>query len=231
MPASQAEMGYRAVLEIARASAPNAFTYIAEVTSNKPPSFSDSTVDVTNTQSPGGVREFIPGLSDAGESSHEMNYIPGSPTDIFIRSLKRVPLVARLTFPNGRVLIYRAARSGYDTDMPTDNGMKATLTLKVSGDPVMTPVAAPRNLVLPAIDGIAMVGNPLAVDDGVWAGARDITYQWRAGSSDIAGATDKGFVPFAEHVGALITCRLTGANGSFNTNALSAATAAVVAAS
>lgn len=231
MPASQAQMGYRAVLEIALASAPNAFTYIAEVISNKPPSFTDSTVDVTNTQSPGGVREFIPGLSDAGESSHEMNYVPGSATDAFIRGMKRQKLVARLTFPNGRVLIYRAARAGYETDMPGDDGMKATLTLKVSGEPVMTPVAAPRNLVLPAIEGVAMVGNPLAVDDGVWAGAQDVTYQWRAGSSDIVGATDKGFVPLTAHVGATITCRVTGANGTFDTAALSPATAAVVAAS
>lgn len=231
MPASQAQMGYRAVLEIALASAPNAFTYIAEVTSNKPPSFSDSTIDVTHTQSPGGVREFIPGLSDAGESSHDMNYVPGSATDAFLRAIKRQNLVARLTFPNGRVLIYRAARTGYETDLPADDGMKATLKLKVSGEPVMTPVAAPRNLVLPAIEGVALVGNPLAVDDGVWAGAQEVTYQWRAGSADIAGAVDKGFVPAAAHVGAAITCRVTGVNSLFSTSALSPATAAVVAAS
>lgn len=230
MPASQASMGYRTALEIALASAPATFTYIAEVKSNTPPSFSDSTIDVTHMQSPGGVREYISGLSDAGESSHEMNYVPGSATDVFLRSIIRKNLVVRLTFPNGRQLIYNAVRSGYETDVPTDDGMSATLTLKVSGEPVMTPAAAPRNLVAPAISGVARVGIPLTVDDGVWAGAQDVVYQWMGDGVDIAGATGRSYVPVVGDIGDVITCEVTGTNAAFSTAVVSAGTIAVVAA-
>lgn len=230
MPASQASMGYRTALEIALASAPATFTYIAEVKSNTPPSFSDSTIDVTHMQSPGGVREYISGLSDAGESSHEMNYVPGSATDVFLRSIIRKNLVVRLTFPNGRQLIYNAVRSGYETDIPTDDGMSATLTLKVSGEPILTPAAAPRNLIAPAISGVARVGIPLTVDDGVWAGASEVAYQWRRAAANIVGATGRGYVPVVADVGAVITCEVTGANEAFSTAVISAGTAAVVAA-
>lgn len=229
MPASQAMIGYGTVLEIALASAPSTFTYIAETRSHTPPSFTDSNVEVTHMASPNRTREFIAGLSDAGESSHEMNYVAGSATDIFLRSIVGKNLVVRLTFPNGRQMIYNAVRSGYEADIPNDEGMTATLTLKVSGDPAITAVAAPRNLVAPTITGTPKVGIPLVVDSGVWAGASELSYQWKVDGTNVSGATGTSYVPVAGDTGDAVTVEVTGDNGSFDTSVTSAATANVAA--
>jgi len=229
MPASKAMIGYGTVLEIARASAPSTWTYIAETKSHTPPSFTDSTVEVTHAQSPGRAREYIGGLSDPGESSHEMNWIPGSATDTFLRGIGGDSLIARLTFPNGCQMIYNAIRAGYETDVPLDEGIGATLTLKVSGEPTMTAVAAPRNLVAPVILGTPKVGVPLTVDPGVWAGARAITYQWQADGVDVSGATGGSLVPVTANIGDVITVVVNGANGSFDVDVESAGTAVVAA--
>lgn len=230
MPASQAELGYRTVLEIALDDTPDTYVNIAELKSLTLPSFADSEVDVTHMQSPNGIREFIPGLTDAGQASGEMNYVPGSPTDLFLRSLTRKKLIARVTFPNGRILIFRAQRQEYAPELTTDGAPTASVAFKVSGAPTLTPVAAPRNMTLPTISGVAKVGVPLELDDGAWAGASEITYQWEADGTPIVGANENSFVPVVGNVGDVITCEVTGANGSFSTTVATAATAAVLAA-
>lgn len=233
MPSSQAMMGYRTVLEIALkpvGDEPPVYVNIAELKSFTPPSFTDSEIDTTHMQSPGGVRESMPGMSDPGEASGEMNYIPGSPTDLFLLSLTRKKLLARATFPNGIVVGFPAQRRGYESQVTTEEGMTATVSLKVSGRPNQTPVTAPRNLLAPVISGSARVGLPLDLDDGIWAGAYDVTYQWKADGTPIVGATENSFVPGTGNVGDVITCEVTGANGSFSATVTTAATAAVLAA-
>lgn len=229
MPASKAMIGYGTVLEIALASAPSTWTRIAETKSHKPPSFTDATAEVTHAQSPGRAREYIAGLSEPGESSHEMNWVPSSATDVFLRSIAGVNIIARLTFPNGCQMIYNAIRSSYETDVPLDEGIGATLTLKVSGEPTMTAAAAPRNIVLPTISGTPKVGVPLVLDTGVWAGAKSLSYQWQADNVDVVGATGAAFVPVVGNVGDVITCVVTGANDDFSTSAETAGTTAVAA--
>ena len=195
MSDTEARIGYGTVLEIALASAPTDFTYIRETYTATPPSDTDDQVDATHFQSPNRYREYIPGLTDAGEASFEMNYVPGSPTDRFLTSIKGKRLIARLTFPNGVQIIFMASRGGYEKDVPIDDKMTATLTLKVSGEPIITEPAAPINLILPTIAGTPKVGIPLTVDGGAWAGAMEVKYQWKAAAANIAGATGASYVP------------------------------------
>ena len=223
-------IGYGHVLEIALASAPTVFTYIKEVFDATPPADSDDQVEATHMQSPNRRREYIPGLTDSGEASYEMNYVPGSATDKFLRSIRGKLLVVRQTFANGVQIIFNGSRQGYETAIPNDDKMTATLTLKVSGDPYMTDPTAPRNLVVPAITGVPQVGVPLTATAGDWAGATTITYQWEADGVAVAGATGESFVPLVAHVGDAITVVVTASNSSFNTTAESAATAVVAAA-
>lgn len=229
MAKSQARIGFGTTLEIALVSAPDVWTFIAETKSHTPPSFTDSTVEVTHMQSPNRKREYISGLTDSGSSSHEMNFIAGSVTDRFLLSIGGKNLVARLTFVQGMQMIYSAVREGYERDIPMDDAQTATLTLKVSGDPVLTSAAAPRNLVAPTIEGTPKVGIPLIVDEGVWAGAEGVTYQWEAAGSPVSGATLSSYVPVAADIGDVMTCVVTGANGSFSTSVETAATAGVAA--
>lgn len=230
MSESRATIGFGTTLEIALASDPGVWTYIGETKTHNPPSFTDSPVEVTHMQSPRRMREYTPGLVEPGSSSHEMNYVPGSATDVFLESIAGKKLIARITFPNGRQMIYSAVREGYEREVPMDGGMGATLTLKVSGAPTLTPVAAPRVLVAPLITGVARVGVPLTVDEGVWAGAESVTYQWRAAGTPIADATASAYVPVVGDIGDPITVAVTGVNGSFSTESVSTATANVVAA-
>ncbi|MGH6862592.1 MAG: phage tail tube protein, partial [Phyllobacterium sp.] len=158
-----------------------------------------------------------------------MNYIPGSPTDRFLNSIKGKRLIARLTFPNGVQIIFMASRQTYEKDVPNDDKMTATLTLKVSGEPIMTDAAAPRNLELPTITGTAKVGIPLTVDGGIWIGALNVTYQWKLDDADIVDATGQAYVPVAGDVGDTITVEVTGSNSAFDTSVESVATTAVMA--
>lgn len=229
MSDTEVTIGYGHVLEIALASEPATFFYVREVFDVTPPADTDDTVEGTNMQSPGRRREYIPGLTDSGEASYEMNYIPGSATDKFLRSIRGKKLIVRDTFANGVCILYSALRQSYETAVPVDDRKTATLSLKVSGEPYMTDVTAPRNLVVPVIEGVAKVGVPLTVKPGDWAGASNVTFQWEADGAAVVGATGESFVPLVGNVGDLITCVVTAANGGFTTTAETAATIAVVA--
>jgi hypothetical protein len=229
MAETEASIGYGIVLEIALASAPSTRTYIAELTSATPPSDEDDQVDATSMQSPNRYREYIDGLTDGGEASFDMNYVPGSPTDRFLMSIKGKKLVSYLTFPNGVTCIFTCRRQTYEKDTPLDDKMSATLTLKVSGEPILTEVTAPRNIVAPTIKGVAKVGVPLTVDQGVWAGAEGFDLQWQADAADVADATGNSLVPKTANIGDIVTVEVTAKNGEFTTVVTSAGTTAVVA--
>lgn len=139
MPASSALLGYGSVFEIESDASPNVFVALAEVKSITPPSADVDQVEVTHMQSPDRYREFISGLIDSGEASFEMNFIPGSTSDLRIFELLNLPVgqsrrrVCKISFPNGRVWTFNAEVVGYEPTVPFDDVMTATVTLKVSG--------------------------------------------------------------------------------------------------
>jgi len=139
MPASQALLGYGSQFEIVSDSSPDAYVPMAEIKSITPPSADVDQVEVTHMQSPNRYREFISGLIDGGEVSFEMNFIPGSTSDSRIFELLNLPVGAsrrracRISFPNGRTWFFDAEVTGYEPDVPFDDAMTATVTLKVSG--------------------------------------------------------------------------------------------------
>jgi hypothetical protein len=229
MAETEASIGYGVVLELALASTPATRVYIPEVTTVTPPSDKDDQVEATHAQSPNRYREFIPGLTDAGEAEAEMNYVPGSEADRFLMSVRGKRLIAYLTWPNGVSCIFHCSRQSYEKETPFDDKMTATLNLKASGEPIMTDTAAPRNLVVPTIKGVAKVGTPLTVDSGDWAGAEEVTYQWKADAAAIVDAKGSSFVPATANIGDVITVTVTGTNSEFTTSVTSAGTTAVVA--
>lgn len=143
MSETQARIGHGFALLLALADTPDTKVLIAETRTATPPAEVDDQQEATHSQSPNGYREFVPGLTDGGEASFEMNYIPGSPTDRFILSLRGKKLIAYLIWPNGVQCIFRCSRSGYEKEASTEGLGTATLTLKVSGEPTMTDVTAP----------------------------------------------------------------------------------------
>lgn len=231
MPETQASIGYGSYFHISEDSG-STWTEIAEVFDITPPNDTVDEIDATHMQSPNRTREFIPGLIDPGEASFEMNFVPGSTSDLKISALKvaGTRVKCRITFPNSVTWVFTGWVSGYEPAVPTDDKMTATVTWRVSGSTVSTPAAAPTNTVLPAISGVAKDGEMLTAWEGVWTGSPTFTYSWEADGTPISGATGKTFTPATANVGDVITVVVTGTNAAGSASAESVGTAAVISA-
>jgi hypothetical protein len=234
MPATGAMIGYGGLLEISN-NGGDTWTEIAEVFNMTPPSNSVDIIDATHMQSPNRDREYILGLNDPGECSMEMNFVPGSATDVFLLAVKAAyaRVMCRITWPNAVVWSFDGLLTAYEASAPTDDRMTATITFKVSGSVVSTPAAAPTNTVLPAVSGIAQVGQTLTALEGAWTGAPTYTYQWQqddTGWANIVGATGKTYVPVVGSIGNPLRVIVTGTNSEGNAAATSQPTADVIAA-
>lgn len=129
-----AMIGLGITLEMADLVSPGDFAFIAEVFNVNPPSQVDDVVEATHYQSPNRRREYIPGLVESGEVSFDMNYVPGSASDVLINAAQGVEKVLRLTFPNGVSQVFNGVRQGYEKNAPIDDRMTATVTFRVTGD-------------------------------------------------------------------------------------------------
>ena len=118
---------------------PEVFTAIANITALTPPGISRETLDVTAHDSPDGYMEFIGGLKDAGEVSFDVRYDP-SVHDVLVDDFEAAePIDYEVAFPDGTVWAFSAILTGFESDAPYDDVLSASLTLKVSGKPVITP--------------------------------------------------------------------------------------------
>jgi Lambda phage tail tube protein, TTP len=114
-----------------------AFVDIAEITNLKAPGYSRDAIDATHMASPNNFREFIAGLMDAGEVSLDVNFIP-SASDVFVSIMVAGVGQFRLTHPNGVRMSFDAIMTGYEPSEPLDDKMTASVTIKVSGKPVLS---------------------------------------------------------------------------------------------
>lgn len=228
---TSALIGYGGLLEISDDNGAT-WTEIEEVFNMTPPSSSVDIIDATHMQSPGRDREFILGLNDPGECSMEMNFVPGSATDVFLLAVKAAyeRVKCRITWPNSVIWAFDGLLTGYEASAPTDDRMTATITFKVTGSTVATPAAAPTNTTLPAISGVAQVDEVLTAWEGIWTAAPTFTYQWEADGVAISGATSSTYTPVVGQIGDVITVVVTGTNAAGSASAESVATAAVIAA-
>lgn len=231
MPASQAMIGYSSFFHISR-NGGSTWTEIAEVFDITPPSDTVDQVDVTHMQSPNRRREFISGLSDPGSASFEMNFVPGSASDLLIQEIRGTgeQVLCRITFPNAVTWQFTGQIESYEPAIPTEDKMTASVSFKVSGSTVAEPAAAPVNSVPPAVAGLAKVGEPLTAWEGVWSVAATYTYQWKVDGTNKAGATARTYTPVVGDVGKPVTVEVTATNAAGSATETSQPTADVVAA-
>jgi predicted secreted protein len=136
---TDARIGYGTIYEIWDASLTTpAFVEVAEVINVTPGEATADRIDATHMQSPGRRREYISGLIDNGEASFEINWVPGSDTDVLIRDLfeSGETVQHRITFPGAspRVTVtYEASIIGFSKEIPLDDRMTATITVATSG--------------------------------------------------------------------------------------------------
>jgi hypothetical protein len=137
MPATEASIGYGSTFAVESDTTPGTYVDLAEVYDITPPDSKIDLIDATHSQSPNRFREFIQGLVDPGETSFEMNFVPGSAADTRIQELRDgVTRSCKITFPNGATWTFDAILTGYAPKAPTADKMTASVTFKVSGSVV-----------------------------------------------------------------------------------------------
>lgn len=140
MAASVALLGYGSSFQIQSASSPDVFTELQEVISITPPSATLDQIDVSHMTSPNRRREFISGMTDSGECSLEMNWVPGSASDDILFDLLSLGVgvsrlrAMRITYPNGVTDSFSGELTGYEPAVQVDDKMTITVTFKVTGD-------------------------------------------------------------------------------------------------
>lgn len=141
MAASLAKIAYDGKLEVESAPGSGTFVEILEIKSLNKPDLSVDDVDVTHMSSPGRAKEYISGMSDFGDISFDLNWVPGGATDVFIEAWRASGLnrSTRVTYPGNIRDTFSAYVKGYSggASSPGD-ALTAQLTLKVAGLPVRT---------------------------------------------------------------------------------------------
>lgn len=136
------EIGYGVTLHVSDAfPAVTPTNLLGNVIDTTPPNPTRDIIDVTSSSSLNMAREFIAGLIDYGEVTIEMNWLPGDSTDALLRgiALERNPRTWKLTWTQMTpdvTCTFAAFLTGYERNSPMADKMTATLTLKVTGEPV-----------------------------------------------------------------------------------------------
>jgi len=205
---------------------------MGEVTEITPGGATTERVLASHMQSPGRRNEYIAGMIDSGEASFSINWVPGNDTDTNIRALLASGETTEhtITFPNGIEVSYDAQVTGFAKTLPLNDRMTGNVTVSISGDESWGSEDAPANSVLPAISGIAQVGQVLTAFAGVWANAPTFAYVWKNEGVAIPGATGQTYTPVVGDIGDNITVTVTGTNTAGNASATSSETLPVIAA-
>lgn len=135
---TEAQIGYGAEFWMEDDAATPVLTKLGEVTGISLPNAQTEEVEATHFGSPDRRREYISGLIDDGEGSFEMNYVPGSATDTLIRAAQASGLARgyKIVIPDGAdtwEITGDCIVRGYERNVPIDDRMTATLTVRFTG--------------------------------------------------------------------------------------------------
>ena len=113
-------------------------TQLGEIISVTPPNPQTEDVEATHMLSPNRRREYISGLIEDGEGTFEMNLVPGSATDELIRAAQNdgVARGYKIVIPDGAYgweITGDAIVKGYERNIPIDDRMTATMTVRFTG--------------------------------------------------------------------------------------------------
>lgn len=116
----------------------NVLTQLGEILSVTPPNPQIAEVEATHMKSPNRRREYIAGLIEDGEGTFEMNLVPGSATDTLIQAALTdgVTRSYMIVIPDGAFgweITGECIVRGYERNIPIDDRMTATLTVRFTG--------------------------------------------------------------------------------------------------
>lgn len=127
-------IGYDLEFAVEPSAGAGTYTDLAKIRDVTPPNPTQDDVDVTHMKSPDRAREFIPGLTDYGDTTVEMLFEAGSTTDDFIEAwrVSGETRSCRITWPNGATWTFSAYPKSYVPTAPLGDAMSAELTMKVA---------------------------------------------------------------------------------------------------
>jgi len=119
-------------------NASGTLTQIAEVISVTPPNPQTADVEVTHFKSANRRREYIAGLIEDGDGTIEINFVPGSASDVLLRAAVNdgVTRSYRIILPDGDTgwqIDGDCIVKGYERNIPIDDRMTATVTVRFTG--------------------------------------------------------------------------------------------------
>jgi predicted secreted protein len=120
-------------------SAGDVLTELSEILAVALPNSQVEDVEATHMKSANRRREFVAGLIDDGEGTIEMNYVPGSATDILIRAALTdgVTRDYKVVLPVADGSTWEVTGDcivkGYERNVPIDDRMTATMTIRFTG--------------------------------------------------------------------------------------------------
>lgn len=138
MPETNADIGFGVdLLEGQGDGPPETFVTLGvEITSISPPAFHRDSLEATHMKSPDSHREFVPGLSDAGEIQIEGNFV-ASASDLIVAAMAADTKSWRIAFPNAVTWTCQAFFTDFEAAAPIDGIQTFSATLKVTGKPVL----------------------------------------------------------------------------------------------
>lgn len=165
---TEAELGYGLSLQLGEGEG-SSITYTdtgLEIKDFSAPELTRDTVDVTNHRSPGGFKEYIPALLDAGEVSFTVNYVPRHsanpehPLGVLLNQLYEVGNTAwRIRYTDGTFEEFLGSVTGFSRAIPVEDAMTADITMKVSGKPELTAPTTIQGGALPLASPQAFTGD------------------------------------------------------------------------
>ena len=118
---------------------------IGEINSISGPTMSRDTIDTTALDTTGGYRTFITGFRDAGEVSLEMNFTRTTYETMKTDFESAVVVNYELALPDtdNTTLEFEGLVTAIPLDIPTDDKITASVTIKVSGQPTLNSGSGP----------------------------------------------------------------------------------------
>lgn len=136
--ATEAQIGLGTEFWLDNAAGTPVLTKLGEILSVTPPNPQTEEVEATHMGSPNRRREYISGLIEDGEGTFEMNYVPGSTTDELIRDALDDGNTRnyKIVLPDGAgtwEIEGECIVKGYERNIPIDDRMTASLTVRFTG--------------------------------------------------------------------------------------------------
>lgn len=137
--ASIAKNAIGSLLKVGDGGGTEAFTTVPEVSRLTAPNVRFDLNDVTSHDSTGGFREFLPGLADGENSTAETNWVPSNAVHKSLRvdAYAKTKRNFQIVFPDSsdNTIAFATYIVGLPPVANAGEPLKATLTLKVTGQP------------------------------------------------------------------------------------------------